>query len=58
VGRARTTTGERLSVVADSEADARSIPDTVTIDQARALVGRNEAVWIDPPRAGFQIREE
>jgi hypothetical protein len=41
--------GETLSVIADSETVARSIPDTVTIDQARSLVSRGEAIWIESP---------
>jgi len=41
--------GETLSVVADSEAAVRSMPDVVTIEQARALVGRGDAVWIQSP---------
>jgi hypothetical protein len=43
--------GETLTVVADGEAAARSVPNTVTIDQAHALVSLGEAVWIDEPRA-------
>jgi len=40
---------QTLRVVADSEAAVRGVPDAVTMEQARALVGRNEAVWIGPP---------
>ncbi len=40
--------GELLSVVADSEDAVHGIPDVVTIEQAKALVGKGEAVWIHP----------
>jgi hypothetical protein len=42
---------QALTVIADSEAVARDIPGTVTIDQAKSLIGRGEAVWIKAPRA-------
>jgi hypothetical protein len=42
--------GETLSVVADSEAAVRGIPDVVTVEQAEALVSRGEATWINNPR--------
>jgi hypothetical protein len=40
---------EALSVVPDSEAAIRNVPGVVTIEQAKALVGRGEAIWIKPP---------
>ena len=39
---------ETLAVVPDSEAAIRGIPGRVTIEQARSLVERGEAMWLDP----------
>jgi hypothetical protein len=39
---------EVLSVVPDSESAIRGIPGMVTVQQAKALVGRGEAIWIKP----------
>jgi len=43
-----------LTVIANSEAVARGLPNTVTIDQAEALVANGDAIWLhrlgDPKR--------
>jgi len=41
--------GELLSVVIASADAVRSLAGTVTLEQARDLVGRGDAVWIQPP---------
>jgi len=40
--------GELLSVVADSEDAVRGTHGVVTVEQAKALVGCGDAVWIKP----------
>jgi hypothetical protein len=40
---------ETLFVVIASAEVARSSPNLVTLEQARDLVGRGDAVWINPP---------
>jgi hypothetical protein len=41
--------GEALSLVADSEAAVRGMAGVVTIEHAKSLVARGEAVWLKPP---------
>jgi hypothetical protein len=37
-----------LSVVIASETALRNIPNTVNVEQAKSLVDKGEAIWIDP----------
>jgi hypothetical protein len=37
-----------LSVIIASETAVRNIPNTVNVEQAKALVDKGEAIWIDP----------
>ena len=39
---------ETPAVVPDREAAIRDIPGVITVDQAKALVDRGEAMWLDP----------
>jgi hypothetical protein len=39
---------EILAVVPDSEAAIRGMPGTVTLEQAKSLVERGDAIWLDP----------
>jgi hypothetical protein len=39
-----------LAVVPDSETAIRGIPGMVTIEQAKSLVERGDAIWLEAPR--------
>jgi hypothetical protein len=49
---------EVLSVVPDSESAIHGIPGMVTIEQAKALVGRGDAIWIKPLPGPFRPTDQ